>query len=133
MQVGVLGLAEQRSGLTALNTPKRVYATRLPSAKVHTDLKHLRSCQQLRDSSSENTLCCWAASSARRCCTRQTRRCCTRTSRVRRSAAGVVEYTGISTGSGIACAEVSSGASSASLTLTPQPVCAFKRCGANAA
>ena len=66
MQVGVLGLAEQRSGLTALNTPKRVYATRLPSAKVHTDLKYLRNCQQLRDSSSETTLCCWA-SSARRC------------------------------------------------------------------
>ena len=41
----------------------------------------------------------------------------------------LAEYTGISTGSGTACAEVAPGAPSARLTLTPQPISAFKRCG----
>ena len=39
------------------------------------------------------------------------------------------EYTGITTGSGTSCAEAAPGAPSARLTLTPQPVSAFKRCG----
>lgn len=41
----------------------------------------------------------------------------------------LAEFTGISTGAGTACAEVAPGAPSARLTLTPQPISAFKRCG----
>lgn len=41
----------------------------------------------------------------------------------------LADYTGISTGSADACSDTSPGAPSASLTLTPQPISAFKRCG----